>query len=155
MMLTLLKDFGDIVEVLWQERARYAVIGGVAVVIYGSLRTTQDMDFLIHPEDVDRVIARLRRRGYRETQGAWTFRDSQLTLRRLWRKHPRQEDATLVDFLVAGLPRHFEIIDKAAPEPWRGDCELRLAQKDDLLWLKSFRNSGTDQQDAEFLKHGG
>ena len=45
-MLTLMKDFGDVVEVLWQERARYAVIGGVAVVIYGSLRTTQDAEFL-------------------------------------------------------------------------------------------------------------
>ena len=153
-MLNLLKDFGAVVDVLWQEQARYAVIGGVAVVIYGSLRTTEDMDFLIHPGDVERVIDRLRRRGYRETQGAWTFRDSQLTLRRLWRKHPRQDDATLVDFLGAGLPRHVEIIDRATTEPWRGDCVLRLARKEDLLWLKSFRNSGTDQQDMEFLKHG-
>jgi hypothetical protein len=153
-MSDILTDFSDIAEVLWQEQTRYAVVGGVAVMIHGSIRTTQDIDFLVHPEDVDRVVERLKRRGYNETQGAWTFRDSQLTLRRVWRKSPEGVDATIVDFLIAGLPRHFNIIKRAKLEPWEGKCEVRVATKSDLIWMKSFRKSATDEQDMDFLKHG-
>lgn len=153
-MHDILADFTDVVDVLWQEQARYALVGGVAVMVYGGVRTTQDIDFLIHPEDVDRVVERLRRRGYDEHAQAWTFRDGQLTLRRLWRRHPHDEDATIVDFLVAGQPRHLEIIVHAVTEPWRGGSSIHVATKDDLIWLKSFRNSAIDQQDTDFLRHG-
>ncbi len=122
--------------------------------LHGSIRTTQDIDFLVHPDDADRVIERLKRRGYNETQGAWTFRNTQLTLRRVWRKNPKAEDATIVDFLVAGLPRHLNIIKRATVEPWQGRFEIRLATKKDLIWMKSFRRSATDEEDLEFLKNG-
>ncbi len=153
-MMRILQDFSDIAEVLWQEQARYALIGGVAVMVHGGIRTTQDIDFLIHPEDAERVIERLTRRGYAETQGSWMFKNSKLTLRRIWRKLPDAEDSTIVDFLIAGLPRHEEIIVNALVEPWKGPVTIRLAQKEDLIWLKSFRNSATDQQDSDFLKTG-
>ena len=47
-----------------KSRVRYAVIGGVAVSLRSTARATQDLDFLVHGDDLANADARLRALGY-------------------------------------------------------------------------------------------
>jgi copper chaperone CopZ len=51
------KDVLDICRALNEERARYVLIGGFAVILHGFVRTTKDIDLLIDPsvENLQRV----------------------------------------------------------------------------------------------------
>ncbi len=53
---------------LEEERTRYAIVGGVAVVRYGFLRETKDIDVLVAMPDLESLVDRLRREGFVETQ---------------------------------------------------------------------------------------
>jgi hypothetical protein len=57
-----LEDVARIGQALNEAQARYVLIGGFAVIIHGSGRTTKDIDFLIDPspENVARVKAALK-----------------------------------------------------------------------------------------------
>jgi len=57
-----LEDVARIGRALNQAQARYVLIGGFAVIVHGSGRTTKDIDFLIDPtpENVARVKSALR-----------------------------------------------------------------------------------------------
>lgn len=80
------------------DRVRYLVVGGVAVVLHGHLRTTADLDLVVKldPDNARRAIAALTRLGYRPhapvpaeafadatTRAAWKA-DKGLTVFSLW-----------------------------------------------------------------------
>jgi hypothetical protein len=60
------------------------------------------------------------------------------------------EDYLFVDVLIGLNPRHQEIIEDAVLTPLDG-IMVRVATKADLIWLKEFRNSASDQADIERL----
>ena len=47
------RAFGEIIDVLEAVGARYAIWGGMTVVVYGEPRFTQDMDILLSPDGLD------------------------------------------------------------------------------------------------------
>ena len=151
-MLNLLREFNQVVGALQATPARYAVVGGLAVAIHGRIRTTRDVDLLVHPDDAELVAAALRRIGYRETAEPWTFRNTDLTLRRLWKGQPEGEDAAIVDLLIANTRGHQDIIAAALAEPWETGV-LRVARKVDLIRMKRVRGSAVDNADIEVLEH--
>ncbi len=51
----------------------YAVCGGVAVTMHGATRSTKDLDILLRPEDVSRVIELVRPLGYKFVALPMTF----------------------------------------------------------------------------------
>ena len=63
-MRDLLKEFDRVVRMLHENRIRYAVVGGLAVAVYGGIRATRDMDFLVHPDDMAGLANGLERLGY-------------------------------------------------------------------------------------------
>jgi Nucleotidyl transferase of unknown function (DUF2204) len=54
-------DMIDFIKLLKQHKVKYALVGGFAVIYYGYVRTTQDIDILIFPspENARRVLAAL------------------------------------------------------------------------------------------------
>jgi hypothetical protein len=60
--MNLYLEFGRIVAAFEEAGLRYALAGGLAVGMHGYLRTTRDMDFLLHPEDIEQAAAVLKRR---------------------------------------------------------------------------------------------
>ena len=53
----------------------YALVGGLAVAVWGAPRATQDIDLLIRPESVDAAVAAVEPLGYRFRALPMTFRD--------------------------------------------------------------------------------
>ncbi len=128
---------------------RYAVIGGIAMAFHGRPRFTRDIDVLIHPEDIELVRMAFQRLNYRETAAPWTFRNTNLTLHRFLKVAGEEE--MIVDVLLANTPDHQQIIARAV----QTDAEVgpvRVAAKDDLIRLKSSRNSDQDQVDIRGLQ---
>ena len=151
-MLMLLQEFSAVVRVMRQQRIRYAVVGGLAVAVYGLVRATKDLDFLVFPKDFDRLAPALKQHGYHEARHDLFFADTGLRLKRFWKVLPGAEDVTLVDVLLAETTMHQRMLKNALLKKW-GRGYLRVARPADLIKMKQARGSLTDQSDIKALKH--
>lgn len=62
--MNLVDELQAITAVLRDAGVRYALCGGLAVTLHGAARMTKDIDLLIEPADVNRIIELLRPLGY-------------------------------------------------------------------------------------------
>ena len=64
--MILSQDMKDLVALFEKYEVQYALIGGYAVIYYGVIRTTQDIDFLIKPEphNAQQMMLALREFGF-------------------------------------------------------------------------------------------
>ena len=60
-------EFSGVVAHLEEQNIRYALVGGVAVAFYAEPRFTQDIDFLLDPNNFETVRAILAKSGYFES----------------------------------------------------------------------------------------
>lgn len=51
----------------------YALVGGLAVAVWGAPRATQDIDLLVRPEDVERILDKVKPLGFRLKAFPMTF----------------------------------------------------------------------------------
>jgi hypothetical protein len=144
-------EFHKVVQHLQAENIDYALVGGVAVAFHSQPRFTKDIDLLIHEDLLDKVSRLLKREGYFKSAPPWIFRESKLTLHRFLKVE--DNDEMIIDILVAGDKRHREIIANAWEAESEGTGTVRVASKNDLIWLKQQRNSKQDQADIENLEN--
>lgn len=136
--------------------ARYAVIGGFAVVAHQYVRATEDVDLLIPDgEDDDRrVLAALTQLGARRRDGQ-PVELADLTDR----EHLRVEsDAGLIDLLRAGAPPlDFETVDASAIEAVVDGELIRVCGLASLVGFKRLAGRPRDRLDLEELeaRYGG
>jgi ribosomal protein S28E/S33 len=104
---------------------------------------------LVHPEDIELVRMAFQRLNYRETATPWTFRNTNLTLHRFLKTAGEEE--MMVDILLANTPDHQQIITRAV-QSGAEVGPVRVAAKDDLILLKSARNSDQDRVDIKGLQ---
>ncbi|MFV8753670.1 nucleotidyltransferase family protein [Nannocystaceae bacterium ST9] len=62
--MNLVDELHAIAAALRGAGVEYAICGGLAVTIHGATRTTKDIDLLVEPRDVARVLELLRPLGY-------------------------------------------------------------------------------------------
>jgi hypothetical protein len=62
--MNLVDELYEITAALTTAGIHYAVCGGVAVTMYGATRSTKDIDILVLPADVPRVLDAVRPLGY-------------------------------------------------------------------------------------------
>lgn len=143
-------EFWKIAKILEQEKLPYALIGGVAIAFHSVPRFTKDIDILIDSDSLDKMSKLLKDEGYFESTSPRTFNNTKLTMYRFMKI--LDGDEMLIDILVSGTARHREIVAKAI-DAESSEVKVKLALKDDLIWLKQFRNSKQDQADIEGLKN--
>lgn len=143
-------EFSDLVAHLEEQDIRYALVGGVAVAFYAEPRFTQDVDFLLDPNNLEKVRFVLSRAGYIESAKPWIFLGTSLTLHRFIKVVDNEH--MIVDILIAGDQALLEIIANAVEA--RSEYGVaRVARKADIIWLKKQRNSLQDQADIERLNN--
>jgi hypothetical protein len=153
-MNDLLAEFDQVVRMLHEDRIRYAVVGGLAVAVYGGARATRDMDFLVHPDDMAELAGGLERLGYQKGH-SWQFKKSSLMIHRWWKTRGRGEDLSIVDILESESRTYTGMLARARNEKWRKGLTLCVVQRQDLIRLKTGRKSHTDRADIEFLEGRG
>ena len=124
-------DFERVLKALLAEferqRIRYAAIGGFAVVALGIVRTTADLDFLVHRDDLGALHEILTALGFQlhfksENVSQYLHQDPVLGA---------------VDFLHAFRKISLEMLNRARPIPVFGGTQtVRVAQPEDVIGLK-------------------
>ena len=143
-------EFQQMIGDLEREEIRYALVGGVAMAFYDEPRFTEDIDLLIFTDDFSRFKKLIELKGYFESAEPWTFQKIAITMHRFMKVDG--EDSIIIDALVPSATIAQKIIDNCvAAESENGT--VRLASRQDLIWLKSFRNSKQDQADIERLQN--
>lgn len=147
--MDLYEEFFGIVRALNEAEIPYAVVGGLAVSIHTRPRFTNDVDLLFTPETFPRVEQALNGLGYEERAEPWTFAETEITLRRFTKFEG--EEHLAVDVMLGHDKRHRLIVEKALQRE-SADGAVAVAQRDDLVWMKSFRNNEQDRVDLEALQ---
>jgi predicted nucleotidyltransferase len=155
-------EIENILDALNRARVRYLVVGGVAVVLHGYLRTTADLDLVIQLEHQNalRAMQALRNLQYRPrapvpaeafadsgTREHW-LRDQGLTVFSLWSPaHPTLE----IDLFVSE-PFDFDTVYSRALRVPLEKIEATVIALDDLIALKRRVGRPRDVEDVAALE---
>jgi predicted nucleotidyltransferase len=155
-------EIEEVLEALNRAQVRYLVVGGVAVVLHGYLRTTADLDLVVQlrSDNVQRALSALSARGYRprapipaemfadpEARHRW-ITEKHLTVFSLWSpEHPALE----VDLFVEE-PFDFDTVYARAVQVRLDRAEIMVVGLEDLLELKRRAGRPQDQQDIAALE---
>jgi len=142
--------------------ARYLVVGGVAVVLHGHLRTTADLDLVVQlsPDNALRALQALEALGYRPRAPVKARDFADPALRRQW----VEEKGLTVFSLWSPLHRELEV-DLFVAEPFDFDeaygravraqldaAYVTVASVEDIVRLKRAAGRAQDQADIEALQ---
>ena len=161
-MDSMAQRFVPVLKALNDAGVRYLVVGGVAVVLHGHLRTTGDLDLIVElsPDNLNRALDALEASGFQprppvplrsfadsETRRSWV-EEKNLQVFSLW--HPNLPGFE-VDLFVE-VPFDFD-------EVWRRRVEVELegtttfiVALDDLMVLKRAAGRARDLEDIEALE---
>ena len=155
-------DIERVLQALNSAKVRYLVVGGVAVVLHGHLRTTADLDLVVQLErdNVLRTMRALAGLGYRprapvaaevfadeDVRESWV-RDKGLTVFSLWSSRaPTLE----VDLFVREPFGFDEVYARALKVPLENTFAW-VVSLPDLIELKSQARRPQDLQDIEALQ---
>lgn len=135
----------QVLAALEAEKVRYLVVGGVAVVLHGHLRTTADLDLVVGlaPDNARRAIAALRTLGFRARApvAAESFADADA--RRSWIEEKG---------LTAREPFDFEAVYARAVRVPLDTTTATVVALDDLVELKRASGRPIDLADIEALR---
>lgn len=117
----------QIIRPFAREHIRYALIGGYAIALWGVARSTVDIDFLIHRDDLEKVDQIMAGVGYslryRSENVSHFISDS--------------SPAGRVDFLHAFRPHTLDMLDQAVERTISdGRCIVKVLIPEDLIGLK-------------------
>ena len=155
-------DLQRILAVLAASKARYLVVGGVAVVLHGYPRFTADLDLLValEPENVRRFASALSGLGYRPRAPVKLEEFADAEKRRQWIEEKGMVvfslwspdfPATEIDvFVEEHLP--FDEAYARAVRADLGEATVTVACLDDLIALKMRAARAKDLEDVEALK---
>ncbi len=147
--MNIFEEFPKIISEIEDKDIKYALVGGVAMAFHDTPRFTKDIDILLFPEDMEKLKKILSKQGYVESTAPWTFKEVDMILYRFIKIDEKEH--LQLDVLTANEKRSRQII-KNALEAESEQGIIRVAKKEDLIWMKQQRNSDQDKVDIKKLK---
>lgn len=155
-------DIESVFEALNQAKVKYLVVGGVAVVLHGHLRTTGDLDLMVElsRENAQHAMDALSRLGFRPRAPVAAADFSDPNIRRTWIQEKGLTVFSLwhpaspleVDLFVEEPFSFTEVYGRALRVPLERSYAM-LISKDDLIARKRTANRIQDHADIEALQH--
>ena len=146
--MTLFDELRAVLEALDASKVEYALIGGLAVAVWGAPRATKDIDLLVRAEDVARAKAGLRDRGFTLEAFPLEFKDGTEVHR-----------VNKVDAAGNLMTVDLMIVDKNLESAWDGrtrlpfgDREVVVVSRDALIGMKARAARPQDIADIQNLK---
>lgn len=147
--MNLFDEFFSIIREFRKHHVAYSVVGGIAMAFHDQPRFTRAIDLLVTPSEIGKVKDILVGLGYFESSEPWAFQNIRLTLHRFMKTEG--EDHLIVDILSSEEQRYKEIIENSIEEE-SADGSVKVANKNDVVWMKQQRGSDQDKVDIRRLK---
>jgi hypothetical protein len=133
-----------------QDGVDYALCGGLAMAVYAMPRATLDIDLLIQVDSLARAQLAVEPLGFWVGTDLMSFHGGKIRMSRLCKVDPLTHEELVLDLLLT---------TDATADAWTGRREvgwegrrLKVVSPEGLILLKSFRRSGTDQDDIAYLR---
>jgi hypothetical protein len=146
--MTLIEELAALVRELEAGKVEYALVGGLAVAVWGVARATKDIDLLVRREDVERATTVAKRCGFTLEAFPMEFEDG-MELRRL---NKIDSDGTLltIDFLIVGAATQ-PVWDGRQRVPFQTGS-ISVASRDGLIKMKLGAGRPQDLADVQKLR---
>lgn len=151
--MNLVDELYEITAALTTAGIRYAICGGVAVTIYGATRSTKDIDVLVLPVDVPRVLDAVRPLGYAFAALPMTFGAGTERERHVQRVSKIEgKEHLLLDLLVADAAFEGALDDRIEVQLPEGP--VTVVSRAMLIRMKRLAGRAQDLADIEKLEAG-
>jgi hypothetical protein len=148
--VVLLEELQGVLAALDEGGVDYALIGALAVAVWGAPRATKDIDLLVRDEDLERARNAVRGRGFTLAALPLEFKDGTV-VHRVNKIDPHGDLMTL-DFMV---------VDKNLEAAWAsrlrlpfGERQVSVVSRDALIGMKARAARPHDLMDIQNLKDG-
>ena len=146
--MNLFDELRGVLAALEAEGVEYALVGGLAVAVWGAPRATKDIDLLIRREDIGRAKATLRTRGFTLEALPFEFKDGSEVHR--INKVDAAGDLMTVDLML--VDRNVEgVWDSRIRLPF-GDGSVAVAGREALIGMKARAARPQDLMDIQNLQ---
>lgn len=152
--MDLYEELLALVEALDREECAYAVCGGIALAVHGHPRFTEDIDLLVPPDGLVRVLATARERGFQIAANPLRF-DAGTSREREIRRISKieGEDVLTLDLLI--LPPFLrDVWDDRERFDWQGQS-MAVVSAPGLIKMKRIAGRTQDLADLERLEGNG
>jgi hypothetical protein len=151
--VNLIEELKRLVDALRRGRLPYAVCGGIALAAHGFPRFTKDIDLLVRPSDVERILRVVRGLGYRVSAGSMTFHRGQRAETTIHRVSKFVGEEFLTLELVEVSPTLASVWRQRERHRWEGRV-IQVVSAAGLARMKKAAGRKQDLADLEKLKGG-
>lgn len=148
--LDIVEEFKGVVLALTQAKLDFAICGGFAVVIYGYVRATKDIDLLVEGARVEPVFSALKTLGFTLRAGPIGFSTGTATERTLFRATKVVENEHLTIALLVVSPVFAEVWAQRERIEWSG-LTMGIVSKEGLATMKRLAGRKQDLADLDAL----
>jgi len=152
--------YEDMLRAFQKEKVRYVLVGGIAVNLLGSLRSTADMDILVEMSDKNlaKVVSILKKKGYRVKQPVNPMGIADRKIREDWIKNKhmkafnfyKEGEFKEVDIIIE-TPVTFEDAKGDIVHVRSGDIAIPVISINNLIKMKKNTGRAVDRLDIEEL----
>ncbi len=139
-----------VIDTLQRAGIDYALCGGLAVVVHGFPRLTQDIDLLVREEDLDRARNALRSVGYSVESGILSFEAGTPNEVRLFRVTKVEAEDHMTLDLVLDAP-HLRAVWRDRERHQVEDRMLQVVSREGLATMKRMAGRPQDLADLSHL----
>ena len=153
--------YEDILREFQKQKVQYVVVGGIAVNLLGSLRSTADIDILAEMTDVNlkKIVIILKSKGYRPKQSVDPMGLADKKTRQEWidKKHMKafnfykKNSLNELDIIIDS-PVTYEKAVKSCKHFKCAGIRIPVISVDNLIKMKSVSSRPLDKIDLEVLR---
>lgn len=148
--MDLLEELKNLTAKLDSEGIEYALCGGLAMAIYAKPRATLDIDIMIELDLLFRTKRTVESLGFTLRGVPMEFHDGKIQIYRLCKIDAVSAEELVLDLLIV-TPETQQVWESRLKVDWEGGT-LSVVSPAGLIILKSFRSSGQDRDDIDYLR---
>ena len=136
---------------LEQDHLHYAVCGGMAVGMYCEPRGTVDLDLVVEPDELGKIISSLREIGYESFSAVMNFKGGEIIIHRVIKMLPDQEQVLMLDLCIPDKSKFPEVWQNWRQLDYHGSKIVAISRVG-LIAMKKGRGSDQDIIDIRHLE---
>jgi hypothetical protein len=148
--MDLIEELKKLISQLERNEIDYALCGGLALAIYAKPRATLDIEIMIDPDFLEKAKMAVSELGFELSAAPMKLHDGAIIIHRLVKIDEISGEHLVLDFLLV-TSKTKEAWENKITVEWEGN-PLKVVSPNGLILFKSFRKSGQDKDDIEYLR---